>query len=71
VTLLFITHDVALAARYGTHAILVQAGSAVAGPLQEVLTPRHLERVYGVSIEVARDAAGMITVSVAPPGGQS
>jgi ABC-type cobalamin/Fe3+-siderophores transport system ATPase subunit len=71
VTLLFVTHDVALAARYGTHAVLVRAGSAVAGPLQEVLTQRHLERVYGVGVDVARDPEGRITVHVATPGGEA
>ena len=70
VTLLFVTHDVTLAARYATHVMLLRAGHAVVGPAQEVLTPRYLERVYGVGMEVARDAAGMITVYVAPPGGQ-
>ncbi|HEY7496620.1 MAG TPA: ABC transporter ATP-binding protein [Candidatus Tectomicrobia bacterium] len=70
VALLFVTHDVTLAARYATHVLLLRAGHAVVGPAQEVLTPRHLERVYGVGIEVARDAAGMITVSVATPGGR-
>ena len=71
VTLLFVTHDVAIAARYATHVMLLRAGVAVVGPTQEVLTSRHLERVYGVGVEVARDAAGMVTVYVATPGGQS
>jgi ABC-type Mn2+/Zn2+ transport system ATPase subunit len=70
VTLLFVTHDVTLAARYATHVLLLRAGHAVVGPASEVLTPHHLARVYGVGIAVARDAAGMITISVATPGGQ-
>ncbi|HEY5864395.1 MAG TPA: ABC transporter ATP-binding protein [Candidatus Tectomicrobia bacterium] len=68
-TLLFVTHDVALAARYATHVMLLRAGSMVAGPAQEVLTPHCLTHVYGVGIDVSRDAAGGITVNVAMPGG--
>lgn len=69
VTLLFITHDVALAARYGTHAVLLRAGSAVAGPVQEVLTQQHLKRAYGVGVHISRDTGGRVTVHVAAPGG--
>jgi ABC-type Mn2+/Zn2+ transport system ATPase subunit len=69
-TILFVTHDVALAARYATHVVLVRAGSAVVGPVQEVFTPSHLARVYGIGVDVARDASGAITVHVAFPGEQ-
>jgi ABC-type Mn2+/Zn2+ transport system ATPase subunit len=68
VTLLFVTHDVALAARYATHVMLLGAGSMVAGPVQTILTPGNLARVYGVGVDVSRDAAGVITVHVAMPG---
>jgi ABC-type Mn2+/Zn2+ transport system ATPase subunit len=68
VTLLFVTHDVALAARYATHVMLLRAGSMVTGPAREMLTPHHLARVYGVGIDVSRDAAGGVTVNVAMPG---
>jgi ABC-type Mn2+/Zn2+ transport system ATPase subunit len=64
VTLLFVTHDIALAARYATHTILLRAGQAVAGTVQEVLTPDHLERIYGITVEVSRTAAGMVAVHV-------
>jgi ABC-type Mn2+/Zn2+ transport system ATPase subunit len=70
VTCLFVTHDVALAARYATHIMLLHAGTMIAGPVQETLTPHHLARVYGVGVDVSRDAAGVITVHVAMPEGQ-
>jgi ABC-type Mn2+/Zn2+ transport system ATPase subunit len=70
VTLLFVTHDIAIAARYATHTMLLRAGQAVAGPVQEVLTPRHLERVYGITVAVSRNATGMVAVHVAQAGGQ-
>lgn len=69
-TLMFVTHDLTIAARYATHGLLLWAGQALAGPVQTVLTPRHLEHLYGVSVEVARHASGLVTVQVATSGGQ-
>jgi zinc/manganese transport system ATP-binding protein len=70
-TLLFVTHDIAMAARYATHILLVRAGKAIAGPVQTVLTQQHLEHVYGVSVDVSRNAAGTVTVQViSSAGGQ-
>lgn len=67
-TLILVTHDIALAARYATHVLLLRDGQAMAGPVEAVLTPAHLERAYGVSVDVARHASGMVTVQVASPG---
>lgn len=69
-TCLLVTHDVALAARYATHVMLLRAGRMLAGPVQEMLTPPHLACVYGVDVDVSRDTAGGITVHVAAPGGR-
>jgi ABC-type Mn2+/Zn2+ transport system ATPase subunit len=69
-TLILVTHDIAIAARYATHALLLRAGRAVAGPVQAMLTQHHLERTYGVSVDVSRAASGMVTVQVAAAGGQ-
>lgn len=67
-TLFFVTHDIALAARYASHTLLLHRGQAVAGPVQEVLTPSHLERIYGMTVEVSRTATGMVAVHVAHAG---
>ena len=67
-TILFVTHDVALAGRYATHAILLRDSHVVAGPMKEVLTRSHLTRTYGVEVDVSHDADGMTTVHVAAPG---
>jgi hypothetical protein len=49
----------------------VRAGKAIAGPVQTVLTQQHLEHVYGVSVDVSRNAAGTVTVQViSSAGGQ-
>jgi len=65
-----VTHDIAIAARYATHALLLRDRSAVVGLASAILTQGHLARVYGVSVAVSRDASGMVTVQVATPGGQ-
>jgi ABC-type Mn2+/Zn2+ transport system ATPase subunit len=52
VTLLFVTHDIDLAARYATHVALAGAGTVLAGRCAEVLTPAHLTRAFGAPIEL-------------------
>ncbi|MCS6924843.1 MAG: ATP-binding cassette domain-containing protein [Candidatus Binatia bacterium] len=44
-TVLFVTHSLALAMRYATHAALVLEGHVIAGPQQTVLTPNNLVRL--------------------------
>jgi ABC-type Mn2+/Zn2+ transport system ATPase subunit len=46
-TILFVTHNVNIAARYATHIGLVAAGTLVSGPREQVLTTHNLEQVYG------------------------
>jgi ABC-type cobalamin/Fe3+-siderophores transport system ATPase subunit len=47
-TLLFVTHNLGIAARYATHVALLHAGSLLAGPRGELLTSTNLARVYGI-----------------------
>ena len=70
ISLMLITHDVAMAARYGTHAILLHGGKAVAGPLQTTLTSQHLEQTYGAKVDISQDDTGRVTVHVASSGGR-
>jgi zinc transport system ATP-binding protein len=70
VSLMFITHDVAMAARYGTHAILLHGGKGVAGPIQTTLTSQHLEQTYGAKVDISQDDTGRVTVYVASSGGR-
>jgi ABC-type cobalamin/Fe3+-siderophores transport system ATPase subunit len=67
-TLFFVTHDIAIAARYATHLALFRSGSVESGPRERLLNPAALERVYGVGVEVIRDPAGCVTVHVHPRG---
>ena len=48
---LSVVHDLSLARRYGTHALLLDGGQCVArGPIEAVMTPEHLNRVYGMDV---------------------
>ena len=46
-----VVHDLSLARKYGTHAILMNEGQAVAqGPIRDVLSRTNLEQVYGMDV---------------------
>ena len=46
-----VVHDLTLARRFGTHALLMQEGRAVAqGEIGDVMTPEHLRAVYGMDV---------------------
>ena len=46
-----VMHDLALARKYGTHALLMSEGKCIsAGEAEDVLTPENLERAYGMDI---------------------
>ena len=48
---LSVVHDLSLARRYGTRAILMDQGKSVAqGPMEEVMTPARLRQVYGMDV---------------------
>ncbi len=48
---LSVVHDLSLARRYGTHALLLQDGNCVAqGPIDKVMTPDHLAQVYDMDV---------------------
>lgn len=48
---LSVVHDLSLAKRYGTHAVLMNHGQcACQGEIQQVLTPEGLQGVYGMDV---------------------
>ncbi len=48
---LSVVHDLSLAKRYGTHAVLLNQGRCAAqGEISAVLTPDNLHRVYGLDV---------------------
>ena len=48
---LSVVHDLSLARRYGTHAVLMDHGKSVSqGPVADVMTPDNLRQVYGMDV---------------------
>ena len=48
---LSVVHELSLARRYGSHAVLMHQGRCVArGPMDDVLTPDNLQAVYGMDV---------------------
>ena len=48
---LSVVHDLSLARHYGSHAVLMDHGKMISqGTINEVMTPAHLQRVYGMNV---------------------
>lgn len=46
-----VVHDLSLARKYGTHAVLMNRGQCVSqGQMKDVLTPEHLQSVYDMDV---------------------
>jgi ABC-type Mn2+/Zn2+ transport system ATPase subunit len=56
-TLLFVTHNLHLAAQIATHVALFDGGSVIAGTAAELLRHDVIERVFGISVDLARRPA--------------
>ena len=69
ITVLFVTHDLAIAVQRATHIALFRGGRLTAGSTHDVLTPFELQRTFGVPVEVVRDVSGSISVRVGREGG--
>jgi iron complex transport system ATP-binding protein len=65
-TLLFVTHNITIAARYATHVALFHAGKVVSGPRQELLQGSALAQVYGVKVEITAGPSGAVALRVCP-----
>jgi ABC-type cobalamin/Fe3+-siderophores transport system ATPase subunit len=61
-TVLFITHDLASAARFCTHTALFINGVVRTGSCQVVLNSEDLEKAYGVPVWVHQDSRGVLSV---------
>ncbi len=55
VTVVFVTHDLQIAADHATHLGFFHNGRVETGPIEEVLTPEALHRTFGVPTDVHRD----------------
>lgn len=62
-TVLFVTHDLTLTARYASHIAFFHDGHVDVGPAAEMLNCANLEKTYGVPVEVCRETPGVVHVS--------
>jgi ABC-type Mn2+/Zn2+ transport system ATPase subunit len=63
-TVLFVTHDLTLAARYASHVALFHGGTVQGGPISGVMTPDRLQFTYGIPVSVVQGAPGQVTISM-------
>jgi iron complex transport system ATP-binding protein len=49
--LIMVLHDVNLARRFCDHVLMLDQGTAIAGPAAELLTAERLSRIYSVSLK--------------------
>jgi iron complex transport system ATP-binding protein len=66
-TLAVATHDLATAARYVTHAVVMRRGSIVtSGSPEDVLTPVTCREVFAVDVEIVMTASGQPALVFGP-----
>jgi len=63
-TIVLVTHDLPLAARYASHLALVHEGRVESGPLAVMRSAQALQRCYGVPVELQREASGSYSVTL-------
>jgi ABC-type Mn2+/Zn2+ transport system ATPase subunit len=59
-TLLFVTHDVSIAARHATDVALFHGGRVESGKRADVLTDENLRRVYGIHVLAASSGGSVL-----------
>jgi len=67
ITVVFVTHDLSIAAQRASHVALFKSGSVTAGPLEVAFTNDHLTRTFGVPVEVRVDPDGQRSLITRPP----
>lgn len=68
ITVVFVTHDLNIAARMATHVACFKSGKVLAGPLAGTFTEENLHRTFGVPVKLGRDEHGHWTVHAGTPG---
>lgn len=64
-------HDLTLAAQYGDHLVVLQAGRVVmSGPARQVLTGPQIERHFGARVDVIRHRGALVVVPRRNPPNQ-
>lgn len=62
ITVVFVTHDLQIAAQRATHVAFFRQGRVVAGPVADAFTAANLEWAFGVPVALGRDDQGLTTV---------
>ncbi|MBL9138821.1 MAG: metal ABC transporter ATP-binding protein [Verrucomicrobiales bacterium] len=62
ITVVFVTHDLGIAARFATHVALFRRGRVTGGSLAETFTESNLERTFGVPVDLRQDGSGVIVI---------
>jgi ABC-type Mn2+/Zn2+ transport system ATPase subunit len=57
-TLLFVTHDIEIAAHHASHVALFRRGRILTGPREEILTSANLRDVYGAGLHLHGSIGG-------------
>lgn len=65
VTVVFVTHDLGIAAEHATHLAFFRNGKVTAGPKEQVLTEGTLHATFGVPVSVERTGTGGFRVGSA------
>ena len=63
-TVLFITHDLTLAARYASHVALFHTGKVESGPMASAMTPERLYLTYGVPLSISHEVTGQVIIGM-------
>lgn len=61
ITIVFVTHDLEIAAQRASHLALFKNGSIVGGPLNDIFNTKHLSDTYGIPIEVEKNQLGQLS----------
>ena len=67
ITVVFVTHDLNIAAQRASHVAMFRGGTVAAGSLKEVFNDEHLSRTFGVPVEVRQNSDEVFTVVAHPP----
>lgn len=67
VTIVFVTHDLNIAAEHSTHLAFFRNGQVIAGPKDEVLTAERLQATFGVPVSLQRDNHGRFQIGQITP----
>lgn len=67
-TILFVAHDLTLAARYCTHTALFLEGTVKTGICHAILNSQDLEKAYDLPVSICQDGGGAFTVHIQRQG---